>query len=308
MADPVADPAVDPAPPVADPKAPATDPKVPAADPKAPVVDHKAPAGDWPSDWTLKAAKGDEKVAKQLGRYASPVAMAEALIAAQNRIRSGDLKSALPKDPKPEELAQWRKDNGIPETHDKYDLKFDSGLVIGKEDRPVIDGFLKSAHVANMAPGQVKGAIEWYYAEQERQTEARVQRDEQERIKCLDALNGEWGTNFRPNVNAIEGVLQKFPEDVRDLMKGARLADGTGMFNHPSVMRTFAAVALELNPAMTLVPNTGGDSMKNVEGRIKEIEGVMAKDRKAYNKDEKMQEEYRTLLGARQKMQERKAA
>jgi len=262
----------------------------------------------WPDDWQSRLAKGDSKLAARFQRYASPEAMAEALIAAQNRISSGELKSALPKDPKPEELAAWRKENGIPETPDKYDLKFDDGLVIGDDDKPIIEGFLKAAHERNMTPEQAKGAIGWYYEEQKRLSDERSSRDEQQRQTALDALNAEWGGNFRRNINMVDGLLTRFPEDVRDLFKGGRLADGTAILNHPQVVRALASIALEVNPAGTLVPNGTSDPMKSVEGRIGEIEAQMRKDRVAYNKDEKLQAEYRELLGAREKLKERTAA
>jgi len=261
----------------------------------------------WPDDWQTKLARGDEKIAKQLSRYTSPEAMAEALIAAQNRIRSGELKSALPKNAKPEELAQWRKDNGIPEAADKYDLKFESGLVIGEEDKPVIDGFLKAAHDQNYTPEQAKNAIEWYYKEQERQTEQRLQRDDQQRTETVDALNNEWGRDYRRNINMIEGLLSKFPDSVRDQLKGGRLADGTAIFNHPEILRGFAALALEANPAGTLVPSGSGDPAKSVEEEIEKIEKSMRENRTAYNKDEKMQAKYRELLVAREKLAKRAA-
>lgn len=261
--------------------------------------------GYWPEDWQTKVAKGDEKLVKLAQRYASPEAAFEALVAAQNRIRSGELKPALPKDAKPEELSQWRKDNGIPETPDKYDLTFDSGLVIGDDDKPIIDGFLKAAHEKNMTPEHVKSAVEWYYQEQERQANERAERDENERTQTLDVLNEEWGAGFRRNVNMIEGVLAKFPEGVREAFKAGRLADGTAIFNHPDILRGMAALALEINPAGTLVPANGADPMKGVEEAIAKIEGVMRTNRTAYNKDEKMQAEYRQLLEARGKMQQR---
>lgn len=149
--------------------------------------------GYWPDDWQTKVAKGDEKRAAHIKRYASPEAMADALIAAQNRIRAGDLKAALPENAKPEELSAWRKDNGIPDAPDKYDLKFDDGLAIGAEDKPIIDAFLKTAHAANMKPEQVKTAVKWYYDEQTRQAEERSQKDVTERAAALDVLNAEWG-------------------------------------------------------------------------------------------------------------------
>lgn len=266
------------------------------------------PEGYWPDTWLERLSGGDEKVAKRLGRYSSVDEVGKALIAAQNRISSGELKPVLHKDASDQEIAAWRKEMGIPEKPDGYDLKFDSGLVIGKEDKPIIDGFLGAAHTLNLQNEQVKGAIEWYYAEQERQTEERVQLDDEQRVKCLDELNEQWGGNFRGEMNRINGVLNLFPESVREELKGARLPDGTGVFNHPDVMRAFAAISHELNPAGIHVPADGGDIMKGVDERIKEIEGYMQKHRSAYNKDEGMQKEYRDLLEAREKQRAKQAA
>lgn len=262
----------------------------------------------WPDDWQAKMSKGDEKTAKLLGRFASPEALAEAYIAATARIRSGELKAPLGKNPKPEELAAWRADNGIPETPEKYDLKFESGLVIGETDKPIIDGFLKSAHERNLTGEQAKGAIEWYYQEQERQSNERIDKDDQQRQSALDTLNAEWGANFRRNINMVEGLLSKFPDDVRDLFKSGRLADGTAILNHPQVVRALAGIALDINPAGTVVPVGTGDPMKSVEGRIEEIESFMKKDRAAYNKDDKKQAELRELYAARETLKERAKA
>jgi len=264
--------------------------------------------GYWPDDWVSRVSGGDEKLAKRFSRYQSPEAVAKALVAAQNRLDSGEFIPALPKDAKPDEVAAWRKQMGIPDKPEGYELKFDSGLVIGKEDKQIIDGFLKAAHDANLQPGQVKGAIEWYYQEQERQTEARVMKDDEERVACLDELNGEWGKGFRPQMNAIGGVLNLFPESVREDLKGARLPDGRGVFNHPDVLRAFAMIAKELNPTGVLAPGSVGDMAKSVEARLKEISDYRAKHRAAYNKDEAMQAEERQLLEAQEKMKARQAA
>lgn len=236
--------------------------------------------------------------------------MADALIAAQNRISSGEVKPVLSKDAKPEEIAAWRRDNGIPETHDKYDLNLGDGLVVGEDDKPIIENFLKTAHGMNMRPEEVKGTLRWYYNEVERQSQAREAKDTQQRQEALDTLNAEWGTSFRRNVNMVNGLMDRFPATVRDALKAGRLADGRGIFNDPEVMRGFVALALELNPAGTVVPSGMGDPGKSVEERIAAIEKLMRTDRKAYD-DPKISGpdgEYLKLIAARERLKERKAA
>lgn len=279
------------------PAAPASgEPATPAA-PAAP-----APPGAWTDDWVARMARGDDKRQARLSRYASPEAVADALIAAQNRIASGEMKSVLPKDAKPEEIAAWRKENGIPETPDKYDLNFQNGIVIGEKDKPIVDGFLKRAHESNMPPDQVKNTVQWYYEEQVRQSEARAAKDQSEKSEALDALNAEYGQSFRRNVNLVEGVLSQFPESVREKLKGARLPDGRGVFNDPDVFRGFVALALQANPAGTVVPAGGGDPAKGTLDEYQAIQKVRAENRAAYSKDDKMQVRERELIDAMIKM------
>src|SRR5574337_1429609 len=82
-----------PAPSAAPAGAPAGEP-APTAPPAAP--DPAKPQGeDWAAIRT-KIAGDDEKLAKRLARYSSVESVVDALVAAQNRIASGDLKSVLP--------------------------------------------------------------------------------------------------------------------------------------------------------------------------------------------------------------------
>lgn len=268
--------------------------------------------GYWPADWSDRLSKGDEKRANVLKRFASVEALADGYIAANNRIRSGELKAALPANAKPEELAAWRKDNGIPEKHTEYDLKFDNGVVIGEEDKPVIDKFLEAAHGTNMRPEQVRAAVEWYYRNQETVAAETAKRDETHRQETLDNLNAEWGKDFRTNMNIVHSVLARFPTEVRDALEGARLPDGRGVFNHPEVIRAFASIGREINPAGILVPSGGGDIAKGLKDEITQIRGWMnsprqSKEGKKYWSDESVQARYRELLDAESKLQKQAA-
>src|SRR3990167_7724399 len=76
----------------------------------------------WPEDWVSRLAKGDEKRINDFKKFQSPEAFADSYVALRSRMDSGEVRTALPKEPKPEELAAWRKENGIPDAPDKYDL------------------------------------------------------------------------------------------------------------------------------------------------------------------------------------------
>ncbi len=266
-----------------------------AATTTAATTDATTQKGYWPDDWLTRVSKGDEKVAKQLGRYASPEALAEAHVSLRRRMDSGEFKPALPKDAKPEELKAWRKDNGIPEKPDGYDIK---GIDVPEADRDLVNGFLGRMHAKHAPPEVAREALKAYYEIEQRNNQARAAKDEEQRISALDTLNGEWGGQFRRNVNLVEGMLAKFPQSVRDLIKSARLPDGTALFNSPDALRGFVSLALEVNPAGIVAPNSGGDLGKTMVERYTDIQKVMREDRGRYNKDAGMQKEYRELIDA----------
>jgi hypothetical protein len=278
----------------------------PTPDPTSDPEPSGEPSGEgyWPADWRDQITGGDETLAKRAARYATPKDAFSALVAAQNRIRSGELKSALPDNPTEEELTAWREENGIPKSPDEYDMTFESGLVIGDEDKPVVEDFLKVAHESNLPPDKVKKVVEWWYNTQQAQLDQIAERDLEHRQTAVDELNVEWGAEYRRNINMLNGVIDQFPESVRDSLKSARLPDGTAILNNPDIIRGFVNLALEINPAGTVVPS-GGDPGKSIADEKATIEKTMRENRAAYNKDEKMQARYRELLDAEVKLQRR---
>ncbi len=78
------------------------------------------------------------------------------------------------------------------------------------------------------------------------------------------------------------------------------MPDGRAVANDPDMMRALITWAKEINPVGTVVPS-GGDQTGAIETEIDKIRQVMRTDRRAYDKDEKMQERFRQLLEARDK-------
>lgn len=249
--------------------------------------------GVWPEDWHARMAGDDERELRQIKRYESPQAIWKKARALEARLSSGELRPMLPKDPKPEELAAWRKDNGIPEKPDGYDLK---DLKIPAADKAIVGDIVARLHASNASPDVVRNAVQSYYEVRERQVQERVSKDEDNRVKALDTLNQEWGTLFRRNVNLVEGLLNKFPESVREALKSARLPDGTAIFNSADAMRGFAALALELNPAGIVVPASGGDIGKSAMQEYKDIQKLMREKRKDYDRDAGKQQRFSELI------------
>lgn len=290
-----------PATPEQEPQTPA--PETPAA-PEAPASEVKP---DWPDDWRDKLAKGDEKARKRLDRFQSPADVLKSWQELERKMSSGEVKAKLPADATEEQVAAWRKDNGIPEKADGYLSVLPSGLVIGDDDKPMINSFLERVHGKNAPPEVVAEAVEWYYAQQEEQITAQVTADKAFKQSAEDSLRAEWGGEYRANVNSISAFLDTAPQTddgqpLKDLLMGARLADGTRFGDNPAALKWLARLAADANPAGFVAPAGGGSQVDSVRDEIAKIEGVMRTDRAAYNKDEKMQARLRQLYDAEEKL------
>lgn len=253
----------------------------------------------WPEDWRDQMANGDEKVRKQLDRFASPKDVTNAWRAFQVKLSAGELKSTLPKDAKPEDVAKWRTENGIPEKHTDY--KMPDGIVVGDADKPLIDLFLQDMHGKNASPEMVQTAVASYYKIQEQQAAAIAEADVSHKDEMENTLRAEWGAEYRGNVNAITSMLSTAPGGIKDKILSARMADGRAIMNDPDVLRWFATTSRELNPVATVVPS-GGDQMGAITDELAGIEKLMGNRQSEYWKGPKadaMQARYRTLVAAR---------
>lgn len=309
-------PAANPAP-VADPKATPADPKAtPAptgADPKptaqpAPVGDDIDDTKGKDTDWAAirtKIANGDEKLEKRLARYSSVESLAQALIAAQAKISDGSLKSALPKNATPEQIATWREENGIPADPTGYDLTMPDGLIIGEEDKPVVDEFIKHAHGLNLTPEQAKANVAWYLGVQEQQAEALANADLEAREAGENAIRELWGAEAKLNKQLIVNFIDTAPDGVGDLIKTARLGDGTPLASNPAVLRWLADSARAINPVATVVPGAGSNAAQAIETELAGIVKLMGDKKSDYwvgPQSAKMQERYRQLVDVQSRM------
>lgn len=271
--------------------------------------------GYWPEDWRERyidkltdkegnalddAAK--EKVMKRLSRYASPRAAMDAMISAQNKISAGGLVKLPGKDSTPEEIAQYREQMGIPEEAKGYDLALGDGLVIGDDDKDLVNSFLETAHAGNYTQQQVSDGLNWYFNMQEADNAQRFEADQQYHQEVEELLRQEWGPEYQANRHLMANYLATdFGEGVADMIIGARLADGTPLANHPDIIRGFVAKARAANPLGALVPGSG---TKQHEQMIDEI-ATLEKKMEEGSLQGKDQERYLKLVSIRDQIPEK---
>ena len=257
----------------------------------------------WPSDWRQQLAGDDKTFLGQLERYSSPNDLARKIREQDKLISSGQLKQPLPKDATPEQIAEYRKANGIPESPDKYDV---NAFNIGEQEKPVVGNILKTMHDLNLPPEAVNKILSSYYGQRKEFETNQEKQILANRMAAEDELRKEWGGEYRGEINRIENLLNTYSMETQRAIQFGKDNKGMPLLSNASFLRDLAVHSRMINPVTTVVPGSGGDQMQSVDTEIASIEQRMADDRKGYFKDEKMQARYRDLLQWRENQKERR--
>ena len=265
--------------------------------------------GIWADDWRQNIAKElgyseDDKFLKRLERFTTPAGAVKSWLSVDQKISSGEYKKALGENATDEEKAAYRKSIGIPDTPDKYDFSLPDGTVFGEDDKAVFKSFAEIAHSQNMSQDQMKSTLGWYKDHMKAQQEAQQESDFNYQKDAEDTLRGEWGGEYRANINALTGLMAKLPEEVRNGLNEARMPDGSKLGNNPDYLRFMVEMAREINPIGTLLP--AGSSAADLESKKTEYKAMM-RDRSSpyYTDGGKTRAAYNELLQVEEKLQRR---
>lgn len=240
------------------------------------------PTSFWPDDWRARIAGEDKKMQKYLDRFNSPEDIAKSGLDIREKISTGEYKRSTeaPLDDE-KALAEWRSENGVPESPDKYTMP--EGVVVGEADKESINSFLENMHKNNVPDNFTQPAIDWYFKFQEQQETAKAEQIKNDEAYTEEALRQEWGMEYKANRNEVENfVKSKFGDEMSD-----------ALMSNPETVKTLASIAREINPVASMFPNSNNPG-QTLETRMAEIEGIMNTDK--YKKDPKIQDEYKKLL------------
>ena len=231
-------------------------------------------AANWyGDDWKEQLAGDDKAFLKQLGRYSTPNDFANGHKALQQKFSSGEARGELPENHTDEDLATYRKANGIPDTPEKYWDDMPEGLVIGDEDKSLFESYGQMMHDMNVDPKVAQSTAAWYYQAMETQQAEQAEVDDNQRMATEDALRVKFGDEYRAVISTMDTYFEQAPAEVLEALMGARAADGTPLMTKPDVLEFFAATARAENPFSTPVPNLsqhGGDWKEEQAALIKE--------------------------------------
>lgn len=256
---------------------------------------------DADKDWRKALAGDNEKDLETLKRFPDVKSLWNSYKELRARVSDGTLRTKPPENATDEQMAEWRTENGIPETPEGYLDKITEGLVIGDDVKEGLGDHLQAMHEMNVPPEIVAKGIENLIASQEADRAMLAELDQRKVNDAALQLHEEWGDKYSENVQGMYNLIDTFfPEDVRDLLKHGRLGDdeGTPLFGHPEVIRAFASLEKVVNPMGTRTTVIGSDALGSIEAEIKQIEdNEMGK--KTWYKDDARQARYRELVNLR---------
>lgn len=260
-------------------------------------------AGSLPENASEDEKAEHAKLLTRLKRFNSPADAAKALREQDKLISSGALKKPLPKNATEAQIAEWRKENGIPEAPDQYDLGLPKDVALNEADQAMLAEWAAQAHAANAPPDLAKAGAQAYLKIREKVAQQMQEANATAKKATEDALRAEWGQDYRTNIDGLESMLNHLGGEVAEALLNARTADGVQVLNHPAVVRALAGHARELGFVGATVVPSGGDIGKGIEDEIKSIEDSMFnKDgtkNQAYWGSEKVQKRYSDLLQAK---------
>lgn len=258
-----------------------------------------------PANWRDQLSGGDADLRKALDRFTKPEDVTRSFVEARQKLSERSKPLTIGEDSTDEDVAAYREAMGIPAEAKGYEDALKE-IVIGDEDRPIVEGFLEVAHKNNATPQVVNAAVDWYYKTIEAQGAEVAEFDKSNEAARDDALRAAWGNEFRLNQNAIENYLESLPAmpdgtSFAEVLKTARLGNNVKFTDSPEAQEWLLGIVKAANPAMGVMP-AGTSDAKSIDTRIGEIKEIMRTDRKRYNRDAAMQKEYQDLIAAKQAM------
>lgn len=251
---------------------------------------------EWPEDWREKLANGDEAMLKVLKRYSSPTTFAKGWKEREDLIRSGKLKAAKPDGSDEKAMAEWRKENGVPDDPTGYIIPDAVKGVLVDADKPLISSWFEDAHAEGMPQSMAAKGVEWYGKVIGKLQEQQAAADIAYREEAEDALRKEWShAEYKANTTLGARWLASTP--LGEQWAELRTPDGRRLGDNPDFMMWAADNGRQ---SFGDVSFATGDAERQHTARKEEIESVMKSDINRYFK-EGLDKEYATILEKEQK-------
>jgi hypothetical protein len=229
-----------------------------------------------------------EKFLAVMARYKTSDAAFAALYEQHRKISGGKLKAALPEDHTDEELAAWRKDNGIPEDAKGYKLPKVQGDEWTDADKPGVDKLLARLHEKNASQEQVDATLTTYKELVAEAKQAQVERlrtiDRADAQETQEFLRKEFEDSYKDTMTVFKRLFKDqevFPDGAGHVLAEARdPATGQRLIHNPVIAKFFADYARNHYGDGNFIT---GDQQAAANTEEQELINLMNTDIDAYN-------------------------
>jgi hypothetical protein len=263
-----------------------------------------SPPPSWREDWRTALSQGDEKRAKQLERFSTPEAVAKALFDTRERLSSTRAAPEPPEEATEVELKEWRKQAGIPETPEGYQIAFPKEIEASETDKAELGEFLKFMHGKHVAPRAAAAAFEFYMNARGQSAERAAQAAEDATLEHLAQLRSAYpGREYKRNIGLANDYLNSHfagpdAQAALDTILAARLPNGVQLTNYAPFVSAIVAMARQAATEDDLISGDAGGGARSVDEEYQEL---AAKPQLSERERERMVQ----LADARIKRQER---
>ncbi|MCO5159628.1 MAG: hypothetical protein M9939_00710 [Mesorhizobium sp.] len=246
----------------------------------------------WPDDWRERLAKDDPGTKKLLDRHTSLSSLVKKLVEQDKLISSGKIKRDMPDASDEKAMAEWRKEQGIPDDPSGYKLPDTVTKALTDEDKPVLATFTEFAHKKGLPNSAVEVATEWYVSTMDQLAEQRAEADNEAREAAEDALRKDWAHGeFKANMTLASRAIESIP-GVGKTWSEFRAPDGRRLGDIPEFIAWAADMGRDQFGDVTFA---NGDSERKHTARREEIEKIRDTDFDRYEA-EGLDKEYRKIL------------
>lgn len=252
----------------------------------------------------------DIKAVEALSRYQTPQDFVKAFQEQRTALSKRAEPARLPDNASPEQVAEWRRNLGLPEVKgDKaeefmaaYKIELPKGYEATEVEKGLIGDFAKQAYEKGWNTGEVKGAVDFFLQQQSAMQQAvnRVAVDNQRKWQM--ELREELGPReYEAQQAAAEAWLkEKFDGEVLSNFLTAQLPGGGYLGDHPAFFKMVSQLAMGDGYTDRIIGNTLESSTgKPLAQQQSEIENMQFTNKEAYDAAMKPGGRYEQILSAR---------
>lgn len=233
--------------------------------------------GDW------RGAIAEPSLRRVAEKFTSPAEVVKSYAALQSRLGRSVVKPGP--DAGPEELASYRRQLGVPESAEGYQVSLPEDLPDQLRADPAGEAlqrnFLQAMHEAGASNEVVQKALDWYYGNVTQSLNQQAQSAAERRAEAEASLRHEWGGDHERNLTFAQRAVQSFGDDSFVDFLESHEVEGVMLGDHPAFVRAFAAIGRSMGEDLPLsgAGESGGSSL---QARIDALHALQDSDPQKY--------------------------